>query len=300
MENQPLKNEIAPMLLHDVKLPPYDHIELTDQQKVTAIREAKAYKARKLNKPIMVVELSTAEIEEALRLARRAEVGRLYEIEYTKKLAAPKQYPNYTAEQLAHIVIDQANQYVTRIKGKPTKYTLDKYNRNIIWKLAQYFTNDPLFETLDQSLNKGIALVGPVGCGKTMLMNLFRANQKQSYRVIGCQAVGYEFAKSGFEVILSYCKSTIHSENRFGHSEYGICFDDLGADEKRKFFGDRANALAEILEGRYRLGRHTLTHMTTNLDGNDIGEFYGLRTRSRVREMFNWIEFDHTAPDMRK
>ena len=160
------------MFPFDLLPPSYDHIELTDDQKVLAIRHAKAYKARRANLPAIMVELTETEISEALRLARRDEQGRLYEIEYTKKLSAPKQYPQYTADQLAKMVIAMANEHLTKLKGKPTEYQFTKENRNIIWKLAQYFTADTRFESNEFSLNKGIALVGPVGCGSSYLTTI--------------------------------------------------------------------------------------------------------------------------------
>lgn len=300
MENQLIKSEVRRILPFDIKPLEYEDIELTDQQKVRAIREARAYKARKTSKSILDVKLTEAEVNEAFRLARAAEQGHRNEIAYAKRLQVPRTYPVYTAKEMALSIVDLANQQVTKLKGKPTEYRLDKFNRQIIWKLAQYFTNDPEFETAEFSLQKGIMLVGPVGCGKTMLMNLFRSNQKQSYKVIGCQQIGYEFAKNGFDVIQSYCREIAGTENRFGQKEYGVCFDDLGADEKRKFYGDRANALGEIIEGRYRMEKHYMTHITTNLDSKEIEEIYGLRVRSRMREMFNMLAFDHNSPDNRK
>jgi DNA replication protein DnaC len=299
-ENQSLGNAIQHMLHPDITLPAYDHIELSEKEKNDAIREFIGKKSRKYNIAAITIRLTDEEIAEALRLGRRKIVGQLAEIAWSKKLNEPRQFPKYDATTLARMVVESANQHVTKLKGKPTEYQLSTFNRNIIWKLAQYFTEDPGFESIDFNLKKGIALVGPVGCGKTLLMNLFRVNQRQSYKVIGCQAIGFAFARDGFSVIQNHTHPFYNTENKYGHVEYGTCFDDLGADEKRKFYGDRANALGEILEGRYRLDRHYMTHITTNLDGNDIEEFYGLRTRSRIREMFNWIEFDHQAPDMRK
>ena len=43
-----------------------------------------------------------------------------------------------------------------------------------------------------------------------------------------------------------------------------------------------------------------LTHITTNLDSDEIDKRYGLRVRSRMREMFNLISYDQNAMDKRK
>jgi len=41
------------------------------------------------------------------------------------------------------------------------------------------------------------------------------------------------------------------------------------------------------------------THITTNLNGDEIEEMYGTRVRSRMREQFNLIAFDEAAKDKR-
>jgi hypothetical protein len=42
-----------------------------------------------------------------------------------------------------------------------------------------------------------------------------------------------------------------------------------------------------------------LTHLTTNLNSNDIEALYGIRVRSRMREMFNLIPYGSNAKDKR-
>jgi hypothetical protein len=40
-----------------------------------------------------------------------------------------------------------------------------------------------------------------------------------------------------------------------------------------------------------------LTHLTTNLNSGEIEKQYGLRVRSRLREMFNLVAFPEDAVD---
>jgi hypothetical protein len=43
-----------------------------------------------------------------------------------------------------------------------------------------------------------------------------------------------------------------------------------------------------------------LTHLTTNLNSVEIEKQYGVRVRSRLREMFNLVAFPADARDKRK
>lgn len=42
-----------------------------------------------------------------------------------------------------------------------------------------------------------------------------------------------------------------------------------------------------------------LTHLTTNLNSKEIETLYGIRIRSRMREMFNLISYSPFAKDKR-
>ncbi|MDT8347935.1 MAG: ATPase, partial [Flavobacteriaceae bacterium] len=42
------------------------------------------------------------------------------------------------------------------------------------------------------------------------------------------------------------------------------------------------------------------THITTNLNAEELEARYGSRVRSRLREMFNLISFDKASVDKRK
>lgn len=295
-----LSNVVKNMSLPDFTPPSYDHITLTEEEQRTALNAEIKRQARMRMVPVAAITLTSVQMDEALRLARRDKAGRLYEEEYFRKLALPRSIPEVTAKQLYADTLQRANEMIRKLKGNSNNYDLNENNRKIFWQLCQYFTNDPAFESSTASLKKGIMLLGPVGCGKTMLMKLFQSNPKQSYTIVGCQSIGYRFSKEGFEVISEHARIKTCAENKWGQAEIGTCYDDLGADEQRSYYGDRANAMNEILESRYRMERHHFTHITTNLDGPGIEQFYGLRARSRVREMFNILVFDPHSPDLRK
>jgi energy-coupling factor transporter ATP-binding protein EcfA2 len=174
----------------------------------------------------------------------------------------------------------------------------------IIFQLLVYFYYDlENAERLSINFNKGILLSGPVGCGKTSLMILIRflLSSDEQYSVISTRDVRMEFLRDGFQVIEKYSmKSFLVGQDAIRPKAY--CFDDLGLEGDLRYYGNETNVMAEILLGRYPLFIHQRmkTHATTNLSSDELEEVYGNRVRSRMREMFNLIAFDHKVADKRK
>jgi hypothetical protein len=169
----------------------------------------------------------------------------------------------------------------------------------IIFKLLAYFLKDNASaEKHGISFRKGILLTGPVGCGKTSLMSLFRfyLQDPHRYKLKSCRTLSFEFNQEGYSVIQKYSS---HSFNQEIPKTY--CFDDLGTENTLKYYGNDCNIMAEILLSRYDLfvSQNMLTHLTTNLNSSEIEDLYGIRVRSRMREMFNLIAFDKTTQDKR-
>ncbi|WP_139255671.1 P-loop NTPase family protein [Flavobacterium fryxellicola] len=169
----------------------------------------------------------------------------------------------------------------------------------IIYKLIAYFLKDQ--QTCFQfniNLNKGIMLSGPVGCGKTSLMNVMKylTPIEHKFHVKPCRDISFEFIQDGYEIIHKYSKGKLYvSEPKT------ICFDDLGTENNLKYFGNECNVMAEILLSRYDLftSKKLQTHITTNLSASEIETHYGNRVRSRLRQMINLIAYDKTAKDKR-
>ena len=170
----------------------------------------------------------------------------------------------------------------------------------IIFKLLVYFLQDTATaEKYQISFRKGILLTGPVGCGKTSLMHLakFFLPGENRHIVKSCRDVCFEFSQEGYTVIRKYSQQSLNKDD----SPKTYCFDDLGTESTLKYYGNDCNVMAEILLSRYDMFIHhqMKTHITTNLNGDEIEEMYGIRVRSRMRELFNLIAFDETTKDKR-
>jgi DNA replication protein DnaC len=170
----------------------------------------------------------------------------------------------------------------------------------IIFKLIAYFLKDePTCFQFNIDLNKGILLSGPVGCGKTSLMNVMKHLTPSNHKffVKPCRDISFEFIQDGYEIIHKYSKGKLYQSE-----PKTICFDDLGTENNLKYFGNECNVMAEILLSRYELftSKKIQTHITTNLSATEIENQYGNRVRSRLREMINLIAYDRQATDKRK
>ena len=156
--------------------------------------------------------------------------------------------------------------------------------------------NTALKEQID--LNKGILLSGPIGCGKTSIMHLIRpfASPLSDYKIKTCRELSFEFAKSGYDAINKYTLKQNYQSRLPGY-----CFDDLGAEQQIKHFGNDCNVMAEVLISRYEqfVENNSITHLTSNLSASEIEMLYGNRLRSRMRNMFNLISFNVNSNDKR-
>lgn len=217
------------------------------------------------------------------------------EIAYTRQLCKVDVIPEITTDQMYYAVLEKAGRDIPGFK-------LSKENEKIFISLCQYFTGDTAFEKDGKSLRKGILLFGAVGCGKTTLMKLFMHNPRASFVMKSCREVAAEFTKNGEEVLFKYSRvyEANMVENPFKTKSWGICFDDLGTEDIKKHYGNESNVMENVLLNRYdRIAEIPYrTHTTTNISGEQMGEYYGTRVRSRIREMFNSFELD--GGDLRK
>jgi DNA replication protein DnaC len=187
-----------------------------------------------------------------------------------------------------------------------TEYAdFDEQNYDVIKMLCEYFGNDEHFTQFGEgfSLQKGLFISGNIGCGKTYLMNLLTDNLRASYVVKNCRDIASAFAMGGDEAIDKYCNICDYVDRatyKRMRDIYPYCFDDLGTEPDKKYYGTDSNVMLEILISRYSKGDFTHTHITTNLSADEPKLRYGSRLTSRFKEMFNFINFPPAATDRRK
>lgn len=233
------------------------------------------------------VILTEAEKTEALRKAREEKHYTKQREEYLQHINKPRQFVTYTAEQY----------YKAFCKDWPIDEKEEKEYSDVVKRLCCYFAGDKRFNIASREwdLSKGILLFGGVGVGKSTLMQIFQVNQSFSYRLISCRQAESEFLIDGPATLDRYSVNypTAVNSNPFGHTEIGYCFDDLGTENPgTKHFGNVKNVMTDILLNRYdsKMDKRS-THLTTNLNVDEIEATYGTRVLDRMREMFNIIGF---------
>lgn len=231
-------------------------------------------------------ELSDDEIIDILIDACETKRAEKRLIEYKKQLANPPKQGPVSSESLYKTIV---NRGIQEHEKRNEVFSLNEEEKQIYWLLSMYFTGDADFEKHGFKLKKGILVFGPIGCGKTTAMSLFRRNPSKEYGLISCIKVAEEFKKNGPVGI-----------EKFYNQSY--CFDDFGTEGNGKFFGNESNVMADILMTKYETEISTgfRTYITTNLTPEQIEEYYGKRLRSRMKEMFNVIRFPSDSEDKRK
>ena len=253
------------------------------------------------------VVLTPDEEIQALRVAKKKKYYHEVNKRYSEELKRETTDQAYDAVQMLSMIVEKA-------KNNDLGFGVDQFNEEIIENLCLYFTGNPG----KYDLKKGLLIFGNVGCGKTTLMRLFNENPHGSFRIVPCKRLADEILKAGNDadqVLNSYSRLSSNTliARRFNNgSNLGWCFDDLGTEDNVKSYGNQRNVMADILLRCY--DNNTLRgriHITTNLPRsmylNEAGqeilgikEIYGDRVVSRISEMFNEVEFPLSAPDYRK
>jgi len=272
-----LKNPNQPELSLPEVLASYNHIELTEDERLSALIDAKRKKE--------------ALLKDQARERRAAETRRkLVEVGWTYEQT--KEYMLYRARNLFE-----------------DKFKIDQDNQLAFDLLCHYFSNSKEFVSLalnagvpNPSLEKGLLLAGNWGTGKTWMMRLFQKNNRRVYHVVEAKDLAILYKKAGDEAIVQYkqkIKNAFNDPSVFFQTEAALCVEDIGAEDVKGNFGDKSNIVGDIVEGRY-VNKCLVGwfHGTTNYTSEQLKEYYSGRVTSRLRESVNLIELG--GPDRRK
>jgi hypothetical protein len=190
------------------------------------------------------------------------------------------------------------------LKGKEIygyKFRLYPEDALIILQLFIWFLRDTnAAEQFKIRLDAGLLVTGPVGCGKTTLVKLcsYLATVSNKPCFKSCREISLEVAADGPATILHF---TRHSFDYVNSQPRTWMFDDLGVESMVNFYGTPISPMTDILLGRYDyfLSHSMQTIITSNLNSQEIEMRYGIRVRSRLREMMNLLAFPADSRDKR-
>lgn len=253
------------------------------------------------------IELTEEERETALAAARRIKHNRL-ESDRMKALAAKTKAdvlrPWNPEEQWQHAWARGTQMLRTRANDPSLIFEATEEQVPIIKALALYLTKSPEFEQLDRSLynstnlnfslNKGLWIWGNPGVGKTMLMQMFASNKRRCYRLLQCPKIVSSFVKDGYDAIRQYSKEWKEppGASNYYQDKVGICYNDLGTEPMQALsHGNRVNVMEHLfLETYENAVPFCDRHVTTNLTFDQVRECYGERVLDRIKECFNILE----------
>ena len=181
-------------------------------------------------------------------------------------------------------------------------FEIDDIDRPVIMRLITYFLQDESVATdQDIDLYKGLLITGPIGCGKTAIMQIINAllPQEKKYIVRSCRSISMDYIADGHETIRRY---TTDSFELYSKKPKTVYFDDVGCEHDVNHWGNLNNVMETILLLRYEsfMDFHMQTYISTNLSSTELEVKYGPRVRSRLRQMCQLIAFSTESKDKRK
>ena len=162
------------------------------------------------------------------------------------------------------------------------KFIVDDNNRDVLRFMLYYFNGCPLAEEVfpgrGYKLHKHLLLMGAVGTGKTLLMQVFSEylriteNPRFFYNLSVTQMVNYYTLHNNLD------RYTYNEEENRGFkcTPVNICLNDIGV-QSTTFYGmDTALLTNEFLHARNEIWTqyHKMAHLTTNLTTEQLQEKY--------------------------
>lgn len=167
------------------------------------------------------------------------------------------------------------------------KFEIDDNNRDELRFLLYYFNNCELAETVfpdkHYKLHNNLLIMGNVGTGKTMMMQIFseylRVSKNPNYfhNVSVTQMTNYFTIHNNID---RYTYNEEGANTRFEGCPVNVCLNDIGV-ENRPFYGiDTRTIVEDFLHARNEIWTHTaiegrkFAHLTTNLTLKQLKEAF--------------------------
>lgn len=175
------------------------------------------------------------------------------------------------------------------------KFDIEKTDKAILNSLLAWVWRKEWLNILQLDFSKGFCLYGNIGLGKSMTMLAMRQymngvvqrhdSKKGDYRLCA-------WMKSASELANTYAADGQPALIQYAGADVNLVIDEFGREPcPTKYFGTEMNVLQFLLQLRYDHRKTSVTHITTNMQLEDIADRYGAYVADRCLEMFNFIEF---------
>lgn len=199
-----------------------------------------------------------------------------------------REFDDLTNEQVyqahAQLLVYVANNIC--LAPQHRKFEIDDNNRDVLRFLLYYFNNCELAETVfpdkHYKLHNNLLIMGNVGTGKTMLMQIFSEYLRVSKNPNFFHNVSVTQMTNYFTIHNNIDRYTYNEEagGGFEGKPCNVCLNDIGV-ENRPFYGiDTRTIVEDFLHARNEIWTHTaverrkFAHLTTNLTIKQLKEAF--------------------------
>ncbi len=180
------------------------------------------------------------------------------------------------------------------------RFEVDEYNRKVLRFLLLYFNHckeaEEIFPEENYKIHKHIMLVGNVGVGKTMLMQVFAHylrvtdNINAFYNVSVTEMINYYKVHNHLD---KYTFNEQSGKSRFNGNPVNLCLNDVGLNTHLHFGVDTKILVDDFLYSRYELymNHHKMAHLTTNFGVTELKKAFDYRLTDRFKA-YNIIDMD--------
>lgn len=171
-------------------------------------------------------------------------------------------------------------------------FTIDPKNRATVNSVFAWVWKYDAWNQCGYDYKKGLFVYGPIGTGKSTLlkglqkyMNTVKDRYgNKDYRIgffwKSASELANSYAGDGQEKLLQWC------------DECNLLIDELGREPRpAKHYGTELNVIQFLLQMRYDRRKYNITHLTSNIDPEDVLPLYGDYISDRFKEMFNIIPY---------